>query len=299
MRYLGLLFIFLLAGIHFVNAQELDAKVTVNADRLQGEEKNLFPGLQELLTNYINETKWTDATFSVSERIACNFSIIVTESLGSNSFKGEIQVQSSRPVYNSAYTTTTFNHRDANFEFEFSNGQSLYWNEGSVENNLVAVVTFYIYIILGVDFDSFAAMGGSSYFQQAMNIVNMAQMLSGATGWGAFQDPLNRHAIATAFTEERMKVFRQLWYDYHRKGLDEMAANPDRGRMNIITAVKLLEAVKSAQPSTYLLTFFSNSKLDEVVSVYSKANAQEKQDGYKFLSNLFPAETTKLEPMKK
>ena len=298
MKYLVLLFLSLLAAGFSVAAQELDARVTVNADRLQGEEKDLFPNLQELLVNYINENKWTDATFSISEKITCNFSIIVTESLGSNNFKGEIQVQASRPVYNSAYTTTTFNHRDTNFEFEFSTGQSLYWNEGTVENNIVAVVTFYIYIVLGVDFDSFSPMGGASYFQQAMNIVNMAQSLS-ATGWGAFQDPTNRHAIATAYTDERMKVFRQLWYDYHRKGLDEMAANADRGRMNIITAVKLLEAVRSAQPSTCLLALFSTSKLDEVVSVYSKANTQEKQEGLKFLSNIFPAETTKLEPLKK
>jgi len=298
MKYLVLLFLSLLAAGFSVAAQELDARVTVNADRLQGEEKDMFPNLQELLVNYINENKWTDATFSISEKITCNFSIIVTESLGSNNFKGEIQVQASRPVYNSAYTTTTFNHRDTNFEFEFSTGQSLYWNEGTVENNIVAVVTFYIYIVLGVDFDSFSPMGGASYFQQAMNIVNMAQSLS-ATGWGAFQDPTNRHAIATAYTDERMKVFRQLWYDYHRKGLDEMAANADRGRMNIITAVKLLEAVRSAQPSTCLLALFSTSKLDEVVSVYSKANTQEKQEGLKFLSNIFPAETTKLEPLKK
>ena len=299
MRYLGLLLVVFFFGVLAANAQELDARVTVNADRLQGEEKNLFPDLQQMLSDYINDNKWTDATFAMSERISCNFSIIVTESLGSNSFKGEIQVQSGRPVYNSAYTAPMFSHRDVNFEFEFSTGQTLYWNESSVDNNIVAVVTFYIYIILGIDFDSFAPMGGSPYFQQAMNIVNMAQMLPGATGWSAFQDPLNRHAVATAFTEERMKVFRQLWYDYHRKGLDEMTANPDRGRMTIITAVKLLEAVKSAQPGTYLLTFFSTSKLEEVVSVYSKANAQEKQEGYKFLSNLFPAETTKLEPMKK
>ena len=297
-NFIVLLFLSLFAAGFSAAAQELDARVTVNADRLQGEEKELFPNLQELLVNYINENKWTDANFAISEKISCNFSIIVTESLGSSNFKGEIQIQASRPVYNSAYTTTTFNHRDTNFEFEFSTGQSLYWNEGTVENNIVAVVTFYIYIVLGIDFDSFSPMGGAPYFQQAMNIVNMAQSLS-ATGWGAFQDPTNRHAIATAYTDERMKVFRQLWYDYHRKGLDEMAANTDRGRMNIITAVKLLEAVRSAQPSTCLLTLFGTSKLDEVVSVYSKANTQEKQEGYKFLSNIFPAETTRLEPLKK
>jgi len=298
MKYLSLFFLSLFAAGFSVAAQELDARVTVNADRLQGEERDLFPNLQELLVNYINESKWTDATFSMSEKIPCNFSIIVTESLGSNNFKGEIQVQASRPVYNSAYTTTLFNHRDTSFEFEFSTGQSLYWSEGTIENNIVAVVTFYIYIVLGIDFDSFSPMGGAPYFQQAMNIVNMAQSL-GATGWGAFQDPANRHAIATAYTDERMKVFRQLWYDYHRKGLDEMAANPDRGRMNIITAVKLLEAVRSAQPNTCLLTLFATSKLDEVVSVYSKANTQEKQEGLKFLSNIFPAEATRLEPLKK
>lgn len=298
MKYLTAILFFLLAAVIPAKTQELIAKVDINTQKLQGQEADLFPTLQELLTTYINENKWTDATFSPAEKINCNFSIIINEALSSSSFKGEIQIQATRPVYNSAYTTNSFNHRDVSLEFEYQPGMNLEWNETSVSNNLLAVVTFYIYVILGIDFDSFAPMGGSLYFQQAMNIVNMSQSL-GATGWGSFQDPLNRHAIATAFTDERMKTYRQMWYDYHRKGLDEMVANPDRGRMTIITALKQLDGIKSSQSGTCLLALFSAAKLDEVASIYSKANSTEKQEGYKFLSNLFPAETTRLESMKR
>ncbi|MDD6209192.1 MAG: DUF4835 family protein [Bacteroidales bacterium] len=298
MKYIKSFLLILLCTAFKLSAQELDASVEINSQKVQGVESNLFPTMKEALTSYINERKWTEATFSPAERIACSFTITVNEA-ADNSFKGEIQIQARRPVYNSAYTTTLLNHRDVNFDFEYLQGQTLEWNDNTLDNNLLAVITYYIYLIIGIDFDSFAPLGGTPYFQQAMNITNMAQAQSTWTGWAAFQDANNRHAIITAHLDERLKNYREMWYTYHRKGLDEMAANPDRGRMTILAAVKSLEEVRSSQPTTCLLTLFSTAKLDEVVNVYSKANTQEKQDGYKFLSNLYPAETTRLEPMKK
>ena len=296
-----LLLMLIMAFPSIVKAQELNASVEINSQQIQGVEDNLFQTLKEALTSYINERKWTEATFSPAERISCSFTITVSEVAedNTNAFKGEIQIQARRPVYNSAYTTTLLNHRDASFDFEYVPNQTLEWNETTVDNNLLAVVTYYIYLILAIDFDSFAPMGGTPYFQQAMNITNMAQSQSSWTGWAAFQDANNRHAIVTAYLDERLKPYREMWYTYHRKGLDEMVANSDRGRMTILSAIKTLETVRDAQPTTCLLSLFSAAKLDEVVNVYSKANTQEKQEGYKFLSNLYPSETTKLEPMKK
>lgn len=293
-----LLFLFLLGGAPFVSeAQEFNAKVTVNSDKIQGT-SDVFKNLQKSLVEFINNKKWTDATFAINERIECTFTITVTEATSDNNYKGEIQVLARRPVYNSAYTTTLINYRDKQLDFEYIEFQELSYTQNTLENNLTAAVVFYLYTILGLDFDSFSPKGGKGYLEQAQQIVNMAQAQGTWTGWKAF-DSNNRHAVITALTDNLSDSFRDMWYTYHRKGLDEMAANPDRGRTTIISALPALQEIKSARPSSILLQMFSDAKLEEVVGVYSKATAQEKQEGFKMLSELYPTEEKRLEPLKK
>ena len=146
---------------------------------------------------------------------------------------------------------------------------------------------FYIYVILGIDFDGFSPKGGSVFFQQAQQILTLAQSEPSWNGWKAFENDRNRHALITALTENQSEGYRQFWYDYYRKGLDEMVANADRGRTNILEALPALTALKSARPNSILLQVFSDTKLDELVAIYSKATTQEKQTSYKTLSNLF------------
>ncbi|WP_080904868.1 DUF4835 family protein [Parabacteroides sp. Marseille-P3160] len=300
--FLLLVFCCLFAGsiqAQMQQAQELNARVTINSDKVEGTNKQALTTLQTALTEFINNKRWTDATFALNERIDCNFTIIINERSSENTYKGEIQIQARRPVYNSSYTTTTFNFRDTELEFEYVEFEPLDYSETTLSNNLTATIVFYIYTILGLDFDSFAPKGGTPFIQQAQKIVTLAQAQPGWTGWKAFDSSRNRHALATALTDNASDIFRTLWYTYHRKGLDEMAANADRGRTNILEALPALKDLKSAKPTSVLLQLFVDTKLDEVVNIYSKATTQEKQAGYKMLSELFPAETSRLEAIKK
>ena len=259
----------------------------------------MFKTLQDALNDFVNNKKWTDATFAINERIDCSMTLIINEMVSDNSFKGEIQVQARRPVYNSSYTTTLLNYRDTELSFDYTEFEPLEYTENTLSSNLIATVVFYIYTILGLDFDSFSPKGGTAFLGQAMQIVSLAQAQPAWTGWKAFENDRNRHALATALTDNTSELFRDMWYNYHRKGLDEMAANPDRGRTTIIGLLPVLEQVKSARPTSPLLQMFADSKLDEVVLIYSKATAPEKQEGYKMLSNLYPALTTRMESLKK
>ncbi len=295
-----LLCICLLGAVPFMGkAQELNARITINSDKVQSTNKQVFKTLQDALNDFVNNKKWTDATFALNERIDCSMTLIINEMVSDNSFKGEIQVQARRPVYNSSYTTTLLNYRDTELSFDYTEFEPLEYTENTLNSNLIATVVFYIYTILGLDFDSFSPKGGTAFLGQAMQIVSLAQAQPTWTGWKAFENDRNRHALATALTDNTSELFRDMWYNYHRKGLDEMAANPDRGRTTIIGLLPVLEQVKSARPTSPLLQMFADSKLDEVVLIYSKATTPEKQEGYKRLSNLYPALTTRMESLKK
>ena len=290
-----LTFFFYLSSV--VHGQELNATLTVNSDKIQGSNKQIFSTLQNALIEFINNKKWTTATFTQNERIDCTFTIIVN-TLEDNRFSAEIQVQARRPVYNSAYQTTIFNYRDTEFDFEYTEFEPLEYTENTLNSNLTATVIYFIYMILGFDFDSFAPNGGQQFFQQAQQIVTLAQSQPGWNGWTAFANKRNRHAFATALTENQGSVFHTMWYAYHRKGLDEMAANPDRGRKNVIDALPSLKELKNSRPNSVLIQFFSECKLDETVLILSKANAQEKQDAVKLFTDLFPTASSRFESLK-
>lgn len=295
--------LFLVGVASWANAQmstigELNARITINSDKVQGSDKQVFTTLQEALMEFVNNRRWTDATFGINERIDCSFTIIINEQTD-NSFTGEIQVQASRPVYNSSYTTNLFNFRDTELNFEYTQFEPLEYTENTLNSNLTATIVYYIYIILGLDFDSFSPLGGRVYFDQAQQIVNLAQSQGSWNGWRAFEKDDNRHGLITALTDNTSETFRNFWYTYHRKGLDEMAGNPDRGRTTIIEALPALQEVKSVRPTSVLLRLFSDSKLDELVLIYSKATTQEKQAGYKMLFELYPTAGSRLESLQK
>lgn len=298
MKKLMYVFVCLLLGFT-AGAQELNARVTINSDKVQGTNKQVFTTLQTALTEFINNRRWTDATFAVNERIDCTFTFIINEMPSESSFKAELQVQARRPVYNSGYSTTLFNFRDTQLDFDYTEFEPLDYAQNNLQSNLTASVVFYIYVILGLDFDSFAPQGGTAYLQQAMQVTTLAQSEMAWNGWKAFDGNRNRHALITALTDNTSEIFRNFWYTYHRKGLDEMAANPDRGRTTIIESLPVLQQIQSARPGSVLLQLFSDGKLDEVTGVYTKANQTEKQEGFKLLSAIYPTQTTRLESLKK
>jgi len=285
------------AYAQFQQAQELNATLTINSEKVQGTDKQIFTTLQNALLEFINNKKWSSATFTMNERIDCNFTIIVN-SLDGNKFSSEIQVTARRPVYNSTFTTTVFNFRDTEFDFEYTEFEPLEYMENTLNSNLTATIIYYIYMVLGFDFGSFSPNGGQQFFQQAQQIVTLAQSNPAWNGWTAFSNRRNRHALATALTETQGSMFHTMWYTYHRKGLDEMAANADRGRTNLIASLPALKELKTARPNSVLLQLFNDCKLDEVISIYSKAKTQEKQEGAKLLSDLFPTSSSRLESLK-
>lgn len=269
-------------------AQELNAKLTINTRKLPAANEQLFSSLERSVNQMLNDEKWTDATFNRKERIDCTIAISMNEMTGENSFSAEIQVSSRRPVYNSTYVTTLLNFRDTKLEFSYALGESLDVNNIVLTNNLVAVISFYTYITIGLDFDSFSLNGGAPYFARAMEIANTAQSLN-TKGWEPFSGKNdNRYDLAVAFTEESSKSFHSFWYNYHRTGLDEMAANPSRGRIRIIECLPDLQKLYEARPASPLLSIVGETKIDEIVRICSQATSEEKQSIKRTLNQIFP-----------
>ena len=263
-------------------------KVTVNHSQIQGTENSVFDNLQQTLEQFINERQWTDLQFQENERIQCNLNITVSKyNRDENKFECTALIQANRPVYNASYTTTLYNNRDANFHFEYAQFDQLNYNDETVDNQLTALAAYYAYLIIGIDLDSFSPLGGTDVLQRCMQLVNNAQDL-GYPGWKSFEDSRNRFAIINDYLDEQMKPFRQLQYDYYRKGLDEMANNAERGRTEISTALE--EQLKKAhdnKPLSLLPQIWTDYKKDELVNIYKgKGTQKEKQAVYDLLSGI-------------
>ncbi len=278
-------------------AQEFNCTVEVNTQQLEGTNKSVFEALQEGMNTYMNETKFSNAVFAPVEKIECRMFLTVSE-YSDDRIKGELQVQLSRPVYNSTYTTTLFNFRDTKIEFSYSEGDQMIFNENSVDNNLTALMDYYAYLFLALDFDSFSPKGGQEFYDRAQSIVQQAQSI-GEVGWRTFEDTKNRAAVLSGFTDTNTSGIRNLLYDYHRKGLDEMVTSPDKGRAVITESLSELKKVAEVNPMSVILSLFRDSKLDELVNIYSKASSSERETAYDILQPIYPTESERLEKIKK
>ncbi len=270
------------------NAQELQAKITINHSQIQGTDESVFDALQQTLEQFINDTQWTSLQFQKNERIVCNFNITVTKyDQSSNLFTCSALIQANRPVYNSAYNSTLYNNKDGDFNFEFSQYDQLNFNEDQIDNQLTALCAYYAYLIIGLDLDSFSPMGGEDILQRCLNLVNNAQNLS-FTGWKAFEDDRNRFAIINDYMEGAMRPFRQLQYDYYRSGLDEMANNVERGRTNISTTLETnLKKAHEDKPLSLLPQIWTDYKKDELSNIYKgKGTQKEKETVYDILLSI-------------
>ncbi|MDR3341072.1 MAG: DUF4835 family protein [Candidatus Symbiothrix sp.] len=293
------LFLLLLVAVFKIEAQEFNAKVSVNSDRIQGTNRNVFTTMERSLNQFVNGTKWGNATFATNEKIDCTISLTIAEQISDHNFKAELFIQARRPVYNSSYVTPILNYRDANVEFEYMENAPLEILQTAIDNNLVAIMAFYCNLMLALDFDSFSLSGGSSFYRQAQTIATQAQSNSNWKGWSAFDDNRSRTSIINAFLDESLKSYRELLYTYHRKGLDEMAANSDRARTTILNALPALKEMRTVRNSEIILQMFSDCKLDEIVAIAGKATAEEKKITYDLLRAVYPASTIQLESLKK
>lgn len=287
-----------LAAASPVAAQELNCSVEFNTDQISGTNKSVFETLSEAVSDYMNTTVFTPAQFAANEKIDCRLFFTVKEYSDDGVIKGDLQVQSTRPVYNSAYTTTLLNFKDSKIDFTYREGEPLTFTVNSMESQLTAILNFYAYLIIAIDFDSFAPNGGDPFWERLKMIVQMAQS-SGEVGWKAFEDNKNRSAILTAFTEGKAaEGVRRMLYDYHRNGLDQMALSPEKGRAAITASISAIPAVFEAQPMSVLLSMFKDAKLAELVNVYSKAPAEERTKVYNMLQPIYPAEDSQLTQIK-
>ena len=281
---LTLLYILLAVSME---AQELQVKININSSQVEGSDKSVFENLQQTLEQWMNDRQWTELQFQKNERINVTFNITVSKyDKSNNRFTCTAMIQANRPVYNSAYTTTLYNNKDGDFNFDFAQFDQLNFNEEMVDNQLTALMAYYAYLIIGLDLDSFGALAGTEILQRCMNLTNNAQDL-GFPGWKAFEDSKNRFAIINDYLDEAMKPFRQLQYDYYRKGLDEMANNAERGRTNVSEALELLKQAHQDKPLSMLPQIWTDYKRDELANIYKgKGTQKEKEAVYNILFNL-------------
>ena len=274
-----------------LQAQELEAKVVINSQKIQGTNKEVFKTLETALTEFLNNRKWTNQQYAQQERIVCSFNITVNQYSDDGSFVCDIMVQSNRPVFNSSYNSTVFNFKDTEFAFNYKEFDQLEFKEDIIDNNLTAVMAYYALLIIGLDMDTMAPQGGTEVLQRVSTIVTNAEMLN-ATGWKAFDSDRNRHAIINDYMDGGMAPLRQLMYDYYRKGLDEMATNAERGRTNITTALAKLKEAKENKALSALPVIWTDIKKDELANIYSKGTQKEKEEISAMLSEINPSQST-------
>lgn len=284
---IGLLFMTL-----WGHSQELNCQVTVNSSQIEGSEKTTFRAMETSIREFINNRKWTSDIYKADERIECSFLINLTERLSADQYKATLQIQARRPVFGSGYYTTTFNHIDADFTFRYLQFDVLDFSESQHLSNLTSVLGFYVYMILGTDYDTFSRKGGELFFQKAVTVVNNAQTANDA-GWKAFESTDNRYWLVTNLLDPRFAPLRECYYEYHRMGFDLLASKLDEGRGNVTTALERLRVVHRAVPNSLNLRLFFNSKADEIIDLFSKANPEEKTRILSLLDQIDPARTSK------
>ena len=293
-KILSLLIFALLAAS--AAAQELNCRVEVNSDKITGTNKSVFTTLQEAITSYMNDTKFTAAQYSPIEKIECTLFFTIKEYDG-DKMTGDIQVQATRPAYNASYTTNLINFRDSKVEFTYSEGEPLTFNGTNMESQLTAILNFYAYMIIAIDTDSFAPRGGEAAWDRVKTIVQQAQS-SGETGWRAFDDNKNRAAVLGAYTDPSTQQLRDMVYKYHREGIDQMSVSPDKGRAAITESLETLKNIYNVAPMSVGLSMFRDSKLDELVNVYTKGSQEERDRVVEILSSLYPTDQDRIQKIK-
>jgi hypothetical protein len=289
MKKLFYIVFFITIGINGFS-QELNCRISINRSQIQGTNEELFRSMQQDLYEFMNNRVWTNNIFSTNERIECQIQITLSKYNGIDKFTGNISVQSTRPVFNTNYKSTLFNYKeDKDFEFYYTEGQALEFNENTHLSNLTSVLAFYAYIIIGLDYDSFGLNSGTIYFDKAKQIMNNAQT-DADTNWKAFgtSNQNNRYYLIENITSSQNAPLRKFYYRYHRLGLDVMDDKPEIGRGEIANACQFLKQVYNRKADSYFLKLILTSKTDEIVKIFSEAPMLEKKKVYNILKEIDP-----------
>ena len=290
MRSILVIFIFLSSIT--ISSQELNCQVSINFDQIRGSNRQVFTTLETAISEFVNQKKWTDKTVKAQERINCAINIIITKR-DNNTFEGSIQIQSTRPVYGTSYEAPILNIRDNDFNFKYNEFDQFIYNPTRFDSNLISMITFYVYVILGVDADTFALNGGDTYLKEAENVTLQAQQ-SGLSAWSNQVGVQNRFQIIDNLLSPGLKQFRTTMYEYHRNGFDEMAENNTKGKAAIENSLISLDRLYNKVIGNPLLRLFFDAKADEIVNLYSDGpNTRSKQRLLVVLQKISPNNSAK------
>lgn len=285
-----LLSFLLSAGI--VTGQELNCQVSISTPGMSETERQVMQTLRTDLREFINETNWTGYQFETRERIEASIQITIEERLGGDEYRANIQVQSRRPIYNTAYDSPIFNHRDRDVQFRYREHEPLEYADNAFLSNLTSLIAFYVYIIIGFDFDTFSPMGGTPYFEKAQQIVNLAQNAP-ERGWKSFESQRNRYWLIENLMNNRYRQIRQAMYRYHRLGFDTFTDNIDLGRAEVVGALENLQTAHRERPNLFLMQIIMTTKSDELVNLFSGAPAMEQNKAIEILTEIDPSNSSK------
>jgi hypothetical protein len=294
MRKLFLLFIAVTAGAIFASGQELQCMVSVVTGQIQTSDKKIFETLQKDLYEFVNNRHWTNDQYLQHERIDCSIMINITNRVSTDEFDATIQIQSRRPVYSTSYNSPLFNFIDKDFSFRYVEFQPMEFDEKQNRSNLTSVVAYYVYVILGLDYDSYSPRGGNEYFVKAQTIVNNAQNAA-EKGWKAFEGTQNRYWLVEELLSPQFTPLRECMYDYHRKGFDVMSEKLIPARSEVLNALRKLRKVNQDKPLSFSLAVFFLAKSDEIINLFSQATPDEKAQLINLLAEIDPANSNKYE----
>lgn len=277
-------------------SQELNCTVTVISQQTGNENNVVFKTLEKQLTEFVNTTKWTEKTYNQQERISCSM-VINVKDYSNNLFSATLQVSSSRPIFNSSYNSPVYNFNDKDFNFKYLEYQNLVFNPTQFESNLVSILAFHAYMILGIDADTFALNGGSEYFKQVQTIVNYSQQLSGQ-GWKLEDGLQSRFSLIDNLLSTTYKEFRSSMYNYHIKGLDLMSDNQKAAKTKIVAVFSELRNIHSRRPNSFLMRVFFDAKADEIIDIFSGGPSVNIAEAVNVLNKIAPIHSQKWRKIK-
>lgn len=291
-----ILLYFLFSFVAFnITAQEFNFTVSLNTQKASSTDPKVFESLELALKDFLNNQRWTEDDYEPEERIECNLQLTITQEVSATSFKADLTIQATRPVFNSDYQTALITYVDKNITFNYEAYQPLEFSENVFNSNLTAVLGFYVYIILGMDYDSFSLLGGEEHYQKAQNILNNIppNVANVNKGWRALDGNVNRYWIIESILNPRTRPMRTAMYNYHRLALDIMSESIAEGRAIMASALKEIEKVNSSYPNSMVVRLFTLAKADEVVEIFKGGTRKEQNDAIRIMSKLDPSNASR------
>lgn len=296
---LALLSLLLILGLRQARAQEIYCTVTVRAQGAEVSDKNIINEMKKTMQDFINLRRRTQDNFSTEERILCNLIVSITESPGVGRYKATAQIQALRPIYGASLETPILNFLDKDWDFTYTEGMPMDFNDNTLgySSSLTSLLSFYAYIILGLDYDSFSKLGGRQWYQKAQYIATNTAQADAGKGWRAFDGTNARFNLAENMMDQRVAPFREGIYEYYRLGLDRFATNPDEARASVLSCIEKIKAVQQVKPLNIALATFLDTKSTEIVNIFLQAQPQEKQAVYALMIQVDPTKTERYQTL--